>query len=217
MVSSSPRRLLLIRFAILTLFVPGAGLCAAWDVANRVLIEHGDLAIDQTKTLAEITRAQANGGFAAEHGLGLFQNRMKLELAFEAPETALASRRLRLTTRLATTPIIYIAREFPPESCAYRAVLEHELLHQLYDREVLRAMPDEIRAITRQVFAPDALDWARPLDLGRLRDRFIRQFKYVYDGLSARRHQRIDSPEAYRRTSALCGGEITRLVASRGP
>lgn len=211
----SSRLLFLLAFP--ALLVLGAGGAAAWDVGNRVLIEHGVLAIDHTKTLAEITQAQAKGGFAAEHGLGLFQNRMKLELTFESPETTLATRRLRLTTRVATAPIIYIAREFPKDSCSYRAVLEHEMLHQLYDLEVLRALPDEIRAITRLLFAPDALDWARPLDLGRARERFFRQFKYVYDGLSARRHQRIDSPEAYRRAGALCAGEITRLLAGRNP
>lgn len=189
----------------------------AWEVGNLVTIEHGQLRVDHSKSLAEITRAQATGGFPARYGLGLFQNEMKTELSFEAPETAQMTRHLNLTTRIVTAPVIYIAREFPENSCAWRVVVDHEMLHQLFDLEVLRAMPEEIQAISRVVFSPDGLDWSGKLDRDRARSRFFRQYKYVYDALSWPRHQRIDNPDAYRRASALCGGEITRLLAGKGP
>jgi hypothetical protein len=193
----------------------GAGQCGAWEISNRVVVEHGPLVYDHTKSVAEITRAQAKGGFPGGHGLGLFQNRVKAELTYET--TDLVARRLIMTTRIVTAPIIYIAREFPEGSCAYGVVIGHERLHQLFDLEVLRAMPDEIRDITRTVYAPDALDWMRKLDLTRLRDRFFRQYKYVYDGLSWRRHQAIDNPASYRQLSLLCNGEFERRLAGAKP
>jgi hypothetical protein len=192
-----------------------AGTCAAWDITNLVVVEHGTLAIDHSKSVSEITRAQTKGGFPVRHGLGLFQNRVKTELVFEQAD--LKTRRLQLTTRIRTAPIIYVAREFPEDSCAYGVVLGHEQLHQLFDLEVLRAMPDEIRWITQEVFPADELEWVRTLNLDRARNRFFRQYKYVYDALSFARHQTIDNPESYQRLSTLCNGEIAQRLAGNKP
>jgi hypothetical protein len=191
------------------------GSCAAWEISNRVVIEHGPLVLDHSKSVNEISQAQAKGGFPGGHGLGLFQNRVKTELTYTT--TDLTTRRLAMTTRIVTAPIIYIAREFPEGSCTYGVVLGHERQHQLFDLEVLRAMPDEIRDITRTLYSPDALDWMHKLDLDRLRARFFRQYRYVYDGLSWRRHQTIDNPASYRQLSTLCNGEFARRMAGVKP
>lgn len=184
-----------------------------WQISNRVEIEHGPLTIDHTKSVAEITAAQGKGGFPAQHGLGLFQNRVKTELVIEPGKSQ--ARRLDLITRIKTAPIIYIAREFPKGSCAWDVVHGHELLHQQFDLEVLRAMPDEIRGITRAAFASDEMDWSRPVNLDRARNRFFQLYKYTYDALSWPRHQTIDSPESYQRLSQQCNGEISRSLADK--
>ena len=207
--SSAPLLLALLFLAL------RAGNGAAWDIGNRVVIEPGPLVLDHSKSVAEITQAQAKGGLPAGHGLGLFQNRMKSELAYVGTDAA--AKRLTMTTRIVTAPIIYIAREFPEDSCAYGVILGHERQHLLFDREVLRAMPDEVRAITRTVYSADALDWTRKLDLDRLRARFFRQYRYVYEGLSWPRHQSIDNPAAYRQLSTLCHGEFARRLAGIEP
>jgi hypothetical protein len=201
--------------SIVLLLALRAGSCGAWEVSNRVMIEHGPLVIDHSKSVSEITKAQAKGGFPGGHGLGLFQSRMKTELAYVTSDVN--TRRLSMTTRIVTTPVIYVAREFPESSCAYGVILGHERQHQLFDLEVLRAMPGEIRGITRTVYAPDALDWMRKLDLDRLRNRFFKQYKYVYDGLSFPRHQTIDNPASYRQLSLLCNGEFERRLAGVKP
>ncbi len=201
----------------LPLLLPHVASCADWAISNRVEIEHGALRIDHTKSVREITQAQSKGGFPAKHGLGLFQNQIKTELAIEAPETVLETRRLNMTTRIVTAPVIYVASEFPENTCAYRLVLDHEMLHQYFDLEVLRAMSKEIQAISRVVFSPDALEWTRTLDLNRARTRFFQQYNYHYEARSFPRHQRIDNPESYRRLSTLCNGEITRLLAGKQP
>lgn len=198
-----------------------AGQGLAWQVANRVVIEHGALVIDHSKTIAEITRAQASGGFpaefSAEYGLGLFQNRFTTELTFTPPEPGAKTQRLSMTTRIKTAPIIYVAKEFPEDSCAYGVVLGHERLHQLFDRDVLRKLPGEIRAITQTVFDVDVLEWEGTRNLERARARFFQQVKYVYDGLSLPMHQTIDNPESYRRLGGQCNGEIAKRLAGTTP
>jgi len=184
---------------------------AAWEVGNKVVIEHGELVIDHSKSVADITRAQAKGGFPGGHGLGLFQNRLKAELRVESTQPG--TRRLAMTTTVRTSPVIYVAREFPKDSCAYGVVLGHELLHQMYDRDVLRLVPDEVRRITQDVFLPETLENEGARGLERARSRFLGQFKYVYEGLSGERHAVIDSPESYRWLGTLCGGEIARTLA----
>ncbi len=198
-------------FAAMSLLALCANAGAAWDVVNRVVIEHGALSVDHSKSVKEITAAQAKGGFKADHGVGLFQNRIKTELT--VGEVAVPGQRLAATTRIVTAPLIYIARELPQDSCAYQLVLGHELQHQEYDLEVLRAMPDEIRQFSQDVFDTDAIERTGQLNQNRARSRFFQQFNFVYQALGELRHPFIDSPESYRRLSTLCNGELAKYLA----
>lgn len=187
---------------------------AAWNIANRVIIEHGVLSIDHSKGMKDITAAQAKGGFKADHGVGLFQNRIKTELAFV--EVAAPGRRIAATTKITTAPVIYVAKELPKDSCAYQLVLGHELQHHAYDLEVLRALPDEVRNLSQEAFDTDAIERGGNLDQNRARNRFFQQFNYVYKALGEMRHPAIDSPESYRHLSGLCNGELARYLPT-GP
>lgn len=194
----------------------GVGAAAAdspWQVHNHVVVAQGALLIDHTKSVKEITAAQAKGGFKADLGVGLFESRIKAELVIG--ELVAAGRRINMTTRVTTAPVIYVARELPKDSCAYTLVLGHELKHQDYDLEVLRLLPAEIRQFSQDVFSGDDLerggDPARWQN--RFRSRFFQQFNYVYQGLGEMRHPVIDSPEAYRQLGSQCNGELGRLLA----
>lgn len=201
----------------LVFLVLRAGTCLAWEVSNRVIIEHGELVIDHSKSISEITQAQAKGGFPAAYGLGLFQNRFRTELEFSRPAPAGTANRMSMTTRIKTSPIIYVAREFPRDSCGYGVVLGHERLHQLYDLEVLRKLPDEIRALTLVIFNEDELGREGTRNPERLRGRFYQQVKYAYEGLSSPLHQTIDNPESYRHLGTQCNGEIAQRLAGKTP
>lgn len=180
--------------------------CLAAEVPNRVIIEHGPLTIDHSQGIAEITQAQAKGGFPAEYGLGLFQNRMTTSLE-PAPTTG---KGLALVTRIKTEPVIYVAKEFPADSCAYKVVLAHERQHYLYDRDVLRALSPEVRGITRATFSNPIP--SSEAELERAKKLFFQQFNHAYEGLSFPLHGRIDNPASYAALADLCGGEIkTRL------
>lgn len=176
------------------------------EMANRVIIEHGKLVVDHSQGIAQITQAQAKGGFRAELGLGLFQNRMTTALE---PATGVG-KGLTLVTRIKTEPVIYIAKEFPEDSCAYKVVLAHERQHYLFDRDVLRALPGEVHGITQAVFANPVP--AGEAEVERAKKLFFQQFNHAYEGLSFPLHSRIDNPESYVALAALCQGEIkTRL------
>jgi hypothetical protein len=191
----------------------GVHAAAPWQIENRVAIEHGTVLIDHTKSVKEITAAQTKGGFKASLGVGLFQNRLKMELAFD--EVSLPGRRVFLSTRITTAPVIYIARELPKDSCAYRLVLGHEMLHQDYDLEVLRTMPDEIRRMTRNLVSIDELERSSGLNQARLKAQFFQQFNHAYQALGERWHPMIDSPESYRRLGEMCNGEVGQLLGAR--
>jgi hypothetical protein len=189
---------------------------AAWAIVNRVVIEHGALSIDHSKTVKEITAAQAKGGFKADHGVGLFQNRIKTELAFA--EVAVPGKRIAATTKITTAPVIYVAKDLPKDSCAYQLVLGHELQHQAYDLEVLRVLPDEIRDFSQDVFDTEAIERSGSFNQNQARNRFFQQFNYVYKALGEMRHPVIDNPASYRRLSGLCNGELAKyLPAEPGP
>jgi hypothetical protein len=187
---------------------------AAWNIVNRVTIEHGPLSIDHSKSVKEITAAQAKGGFKADHGVGLFQNRIKTELA--VMEVAVPGKRIVATTKITTAPVIYVVKELPKDSCAYQLVLGHELQHQAYDLEVLRVLPDEIRNISQDVFDTDAIERSGGMNQNQARSRFFQQFNYVYQALGEMRHPVIDSPESYRRLGGLCNGELAKYLPT-GP
>jgi len=196
----------------LTLLAPAH---AAQPAVNRVTFQLGTLALDHTKSIAEITRAQAQGGFKAlpgnDVGLGLYQNPVSTSLEVQTAPTG----QLRLTTVIKTAPVIYVAKEFPKGSCAYTLILKHEWQHYLFDRAVLRRMPDAIRAMTVDLF-----DTPRPTsqaELERARQTFMQRFQHEYQGLSFPLHIQIDSPEAYADLAKQCGGEIGKRLATNRP
>ncbi len=184
-----------------------------WQIGNRVVIEHGTLSIDHSKNVKQITLAQAQGGFKADLGVGLFQNRQKIELNFN--EMSLPGKRLSLTTRIVTAPVIYVASDLPKDSCAFKLVLDHELKHQDYDLEVLRVMPEEVRQFSQDIFDTAAIERTGSLNQERARNRFFQQFNFVYQALGQMRHPIIDSPESYRDLSRQCNGELGILLAGK--
>jgi hypothetical protein len=191
----------------------GAHAGSTWQISNRVVIEHGVLSIDHSKNVKQITLAQAQGGFKADLGVGLFQNRLKTELSFN--ETSLPGKRLAMTTRIVTAPVIYIASDLPKDSCAFKLVLDHEMKHHDYDLEVLRSMPDEVRQFSQDIFDTAGIERTGSLNQERARNRFFQQFNYVYQALGQMRHPFIDSPESYRDLSGQCNGELGRLLAGK--
>jgi len=112
---------------------------------------------------------------------------------------------------------VYVAREFSPYSCSFRAVVEHELRHvQVYREQLPRieAMVRrelELRYADRPVYAragealnllqADIDTWLRPLIQAELAAVELMQ-------------RALDNPEEERRLSQACQGEVASLMRS---
>jgi len=188
-----------------------AGQHAAAEVLNQVKVSHGALVIDHTRSIAQITRAQASGGRPAQYGLGLFLNSIEFALSGSIPSRPEGT--LALTTEVSTHPVIYVASEFPKDSCAYAVVLEHERKHYRFDLDVLRAMPDQMRTIARDAFP--AGNGASAQEIERARNLYFQRVKHLYDALSFPQHVTIDNPASYRELAGQCGGEIGSRLGTR--
>jgi hypothetical protein len=183
----------------------------AAEIVNQVSIAHGPLTIDHSKTVADITRAQASGGKPAQYGLGLFRNSIDFALSVSsAPQRPGV---LAVGTQVKTAPTIYIASEFPEDSCAYAVILEHERRHYLFDLEVLRLMPDHIRRVTQEIF-PDHATWSAR-DIEAAKGVYFQRVKYVYEALSFPQHVSIDNPESYAELGNRCSGEISKRLTGQ--
>ncbi len=114
---------------------------------------------------------------------------------------------------------VYIAREFPQGSCAFKEIAEHELRHVYANQESLEAVSAHYQALITRVLG-QTIYYGDPAQLkAQFETTFSQQWQPQI--LASLRqvdqvHERIDSPEEYARNNVVCGGEIpARLSASR--
>ena len=103
---------------------------------------------------------------------------------------------------------VYVAGNYAPGTCEYQTVLDHESTHVAINQEVLRAyvpiLGQALRGAVRQRFPVISRD---PGLADRMSEMLMASVEPVYDQMIAelrRRNAAIDTPENYRRTSALC-------------
>lgn len=123
----------------------------------------------------------------------------------------------QITMTYGISPItVYIAKEFPEGSCAYKEILEHEMRHvktyQTHTAEIEKRLLESLNAR----FATDA-PWRGPAGATRARlqqeldERWLpyvqREFKRVDEAQAL-----IDTPEEYERVANTCDGEIKKRV-----
>jgi len=97
-------------------------------------------------------------------------------------------------------PVLRVANEFPPDSCAYGRVLHHENTHVEIYREVARQFRELEYPWPQAAKSAAILAYAK-VELNRLMQAQVR----------------FDSPEEYAKNQTLCGGEILRLVKAAAP
>lgn len=123
----------------------------------------------------------------------------------------------RVEVTLAYQPIVvYVSREFPPTSCAYREVLAHEMRHLKTYQDFLPGAEQKLRASLaarfggKPLYAP--IGQARAL-LQREVDRswmpYIKREMSRVELLQAA----IDTPQEYARLGKVCAGEVQSLLA----
>jgi len=149
-----------------------------------------DPPIDLAKSSTNLVElgAPARAG-ATALGLVSVENALSVK-----PETA--CRGLRVELRF-LNPVLRVARELPPDTCAHAHVLRHEYTHVRIYREMARQF---------QALAYPWPDQATP-------DKLLRYAKQQLARMQEA--QRLfDSPEEYAGNATACRGEIPRLLAA---
>lgn len=115
---------------------------------------------------------------------------------------------------------LYVAREFPPGSCAHKEIYEHEQRHVKTYEDHLASIEKDIAATLSQRFATGK-PWRGPV--GQTASRLQQELDERWLPYITREIERvktaqaqIDTPEEYARISESCGGEIKNRLA-RGP
>lgn len=126
----------------------------------------------------------------------------------------------QITVRYGFKPMtLYVAREFPPGSCAYKEIYEHEQRHVKTYEDHLVAIEKEFSTSLEQRFATGA-PWRGPV--GQTASRLQRELNDHWLPAITRRIEQvksaqalIDTPEEYARISESCDGEIKKRLARR--
>lgn len=111
---------------------------------------------------------------------------------------------------------VYLAKELPAGSCAYREVYQHEMQHvRIYEQHLL-SIEGELTATLRQRFATGA-PWRN--SVGQTSITLQREFEDRWLPYLKREIARvesaqavIDTPEEYARVAERCNGEFKRLM-----
>lgn len=114
---------------------------------------------------------------------------------------------------------VYVAKEFPPGSCAHKEILEHEMRHAKTYQDHIAQMEKALQTTLTARFASDT-PWRGPAGqiAGKINQEmeerwlpFIqRSIKEVDEA-----QKRIDTDEEYERISNACDGEVKKIIASR--
>ena len=114
---------------------------------------------------------------------------------------------------------VYVAREFPEGSCAYKEIHEHEMRHVDAYQKHIASIEKELTEMLNARFATGAV-WRGPVGqtASRLRQELDarwapyvqRQIKRVDEAQA-----KIDTAEEYERVANACNGEISKVLRGK--
>lgn len=126
----------------------------------------------------------------------------------------------QITLSIGFSPLtVYVAREFPPGTCPYQAIHEHELRHVKAYQEHIDKIEKDLAEMLNARFATGSpwrgqIGEIAPRLQRELNERWLpaiqRQLKAVEASQAL-----IDTPEEYDRVADACGGEIRKRLKMR--
>lgn len=171
------------------------------------------------KTLNNLGAALGRPGHQV---LGLTRGTASASLASQTPGLADPSGRWecaspQITLRYGFSPItVYVAREFPPGTCAHQQIYEHEMRHVKTYQDHLTGIEQTLRAALEERFASGGLWRGKAGEIGPRLQRELNQRWLPMIRREIRRVEAaqalIDSDEEYRRVADSCAGEIRKRV-----
>ena len=203
---------------------PFEGRCmdAARDATTVVTTRESGWRIDNTVSYRQLTQMKRTG-VAGGVVLGLTRTESRVAIQVDgtllaSPDGAVECVLPRIAVTLYYLPIVvYVSREFAPDSCAYREILAHEMRHLKSYLDYLPKVEETVRARVGGRFAGRPL-YARTGETRTLLQREIdanwMPFIKGEMGRVERLQAAIDSPQEYARLSKVCQGEVQSLIGS---
>jgi hypothetical protein len=195
---------------------------AARESATTFSTRESSWRVDNTLSYRNLTRMKRPG---VRNGYVLGLTRATSRVAIQVDGTLLASpdgARECVMPRIAVTlyyqPIVvYVSREFEPDSCAYRQILAHEMRHLKSYLDYLPKVEERVRDKLGGRFAGKPV-YARAGEsrvlLQRDIDRYWMPYIKAEMGRAESLQAAIDSPREYARLSKVCQGEVQSLIGS---
>ena len=178
--------------------------------------------VDNTLSYRDLTRMKrpnVPGGVV----LGLTRTASRVAIQVDgtllaSPDGALECVLPRIAVTMYYQPIVvYVSRDFEPDSCAYDEILAHEMRHLKSYLDYLPKVEVRVRGKLAGRFAGKPL-YARAGESRRLLQREIDRNWMPYIKAEMGRVESlqatIDSPREYARLSKVCQGEVQSLIGS---
>lgn len=217
----------------LTLLLAGGAACArtpfqascedaAPDAGATFATRASGWRVDNTLSYRDLTQMKRPG---VRNGFVLGLTRTESRVAIQVDGTLLTSPDgsaecvlPRIAVTLYYQPIvIYVSREFEPDSCAYDEILAHEMRHLKSYLDYLPKVEERVRAKLGGRVAGKPL-YARAGESRMLLQREIDRNWMPYIKAEMGRVEKlqaaIDSPREYARLSKVCQGEVQSLIGS---
>ncbi|NTV09227.1 MAG: hypothetical protein HGA47_00425 [Zoogloea sp.] len=189
----------------------------------QVTVQEGGYSVDSRFSY----RALGSMGLAAAAGqqvLGLTKLDSKALFSIDAPGLSdpasgyeCIAPHVRVT--LVYSPMkVFVGREFPPGTCAYQAILEHEMRHVRTNQEHLVEVEKTVNQALARRFTGQPFYARRGEAQGAIEDEMKNQWlPWLQAELKKveAKQALIDTPEEYRRLGLSCGGEVQRLMKGR--
>jgi hypothetical protein len=195
---------------------------AARDAGATFSTRESGWRVDNTLSYRDLTRMKrpgVPGGFVL--GLTRTESRVAIQIdgtMLASPDGALECVMPRIAVTLYYLPIVvYVGREFAPDSCAYDEILAHEMRHLKSYLDYLPKVEVRVRDRLAGRFAGKPL-YARAGESRMLLQREIDRNWMPYIKAEMGRVEKlqaaIDSPQEYARLSKVCQGEVQSLIGS---
>jgi hypothetical protein len=195
---------------------------AARDAFATFATRESGWRVDNTLSYRDLTRMKrpgVPGGFV----LGLTRTASRVAIQVDgtllaSPDGAMECVLPRIAVTLYYQPIVvYVSRDFEPDSCSYDEILAHEMRHLKSYMEYLPKVEVRVRDRLAGRFAGKPL-YARAGEsrilLQREIDRNWMPYIKAEMGRVERLQAAIDSPREYARLSKVCQGEVQSLIGS---
>jgi hypothetical protein len=195
---------------------------AARDAGATFSTRESGWRVDNTVSYRDLTRMK-RPGVRNGYVLGLTRTESRVAIQVDgtlltSPDGAAECVMPRIAVTLYYQPIVvYVSREFEPDSCTYDEILSHEMRHLKSYLDYLPKVEERVRARLGGRFAGKPL-YARAGESRTLLQREIDRNWMPYIKAEMGRVERlqaaIDSPAEYARLSKVCQGEVQSLIGS---